>query len=167
MTSTDHSRTVQQRLSVPPRRTRPPRALKDDELTALLRVADCLIPESGPNPRPSDTEQYSDHLELALAARADVLDAVVASAVKLAHVPDDELWAALKQLWAEDKSIFDPLSAVVAGAYFMTPQVKALIGYPGQHRNPAPLDQAAEEVGTGLMDPVLERGSIYVSASDA
>jgi hypothetical protein len=167
MTSTDRPRPVQQRLSVPTRRTRPPRALNDDELTALLRVADCLIPESGPNPKPSDTEQYSAHLELALAARADVIDAVVGGAVKLVDVPDDELWAALRQMSAEDKFTFDPMSSVLAGAYFMTPQVKALIGYPGQHRSPAPLEQAAEELGSGLMDPVLERGSIYVPAADA
>ncbi len=167
MTSTDRSTPVQQRLSVPLRKTRPPRELNADELTALLRVADCLIPESGPNPKPSDAEQYPAYLQLALAARADVIDTVVAGAVKLADVPDDELWAALKQLWAEDKSTFDPMSSVVAGAYFMTPQVKALIGYPGQHRDPAPLDQAAEELGNGLMDPVLERGSIYVPTSDA
>ena len=40
------------RLSVPTRVTRPPRPLCDDELATLLRAADCLIPASGPNPRP-------------------------------------------------------------------------------------------------------------------
>ena len=87
------------------------------------------------------------------------------AATKLADVPDAELMDALRQMWSEDKSTFDPLSAVVAGAYFMTPQVMELIGYPGQHRDPAPLEEAANEIGSGIMDPVLERGSIYVSAA--
>jgi hypothetical protein len=155
----------EQRLSVPVRRTRPARPLTDDEMTALLRVADALIPASGPNPKASDAEQYVSFLQLALAARADVFDGVLAAATKLTGVPDGELLGALRQMWSEDKSSFDPLSAVVAGAYFMTPQVMELIGYPGQHRDPAPLDLAANEIGSGIMDPVLERGSIYVSAA--
>jgi hypothetical protein len=156
---------VEQRLSVPARRTRPARPLTEDELTALLRVADCLIPASGPNPKASDAEQYVSYLQLALAARADVFDGVLAAATELADVPEADLWEALRELWSKDKASFDPLSAVVAGAYFMTPQVMGLIGYPGQHRDPAPLDLAANEIGSGIMDPVLERGSIYVSAA--
>ncbi|GAB5898083.1 MULTISPECIES: hypothetical protein [Mycolicibacterium] len=165
MTSDGHRQAPRQRLSVPPRNTQPPRALTDTELAALLRVADCLIPASGPNPKASDAEQYIAYLELALAARTDVFEAVVGGARKLSDVPDDELWDALKTMSAEDKFTFDPLSSVLAGAYFMTPQVMKLIGYPGQHRDPAPLELAADEIGSGILDPVLERGHIYVSAA--
>jgi hypothetical protein len=165
MTSNGHPTATQQRLSVPPRSTHPPRALTETELAALLRVADCLIPASGPNPKASDAEQYTAYLQLALAARADVFDAVVGGAGEFAEIPEDELWNALKKMSAEDKSTFDPLSAVLAGAYFMTPQVMKLIGYPGQHRDPAPLELAADEIGSGILDPVLERGFIYVSAA--
>lgn len=163
MSNLEHA--AQQRLSVPARRTSPARPITDDELTALLRVADCLIPAAGPNPKASDAEQYVPYLHLALAARTDVFDALLAAATKLADVPDAELWGALRQMWSEDKTTFDPLSAVLAGAYFMTPQVMELIGYPGQRRDPAPLELAANEIGSGIMDPVLERGSIYVSAA--
>jgi hypothetical protein len=165
MTSNGQPTATRQRLSVPPRSTRPPRALTEAELTALLRVADCLIPASGPNPKASDAEQYTAYLQLALAARADVFDAVVDAAGELAEIPEDELWNALKKMSTEDKFTFDPLSAVLAGAYFMTPQVMKLIGYPGQHRDPAPLELAADEIGSGILDPVLERGFIYVSAA--
>lgn len=165
MTANGHRPAAQLRLSVPPRNTRPPRALSETESAALLRVADCLIPASGPNPKASDADQYTSYLHLALAARTDVFDAVVAAACKLSDVPDGELWDALKTMAAEDKSTFDPLSAVLAGAYFMTPQVMKLIGYPGQHRDPAPLELAAEEIGSGILDPVLERGFTYVSAA--
>lgn len=166
MTSHGHRQANGQRLSVPVRNTRPPRALTDTELAALLRVADCLIPASGPNPKASDAEQYTSYLQLALAARTDVFDAVVGGACKLSEVSDGELWDALKKMSAEDKFTFDPLSSVLAGAYFMTPHVMKLIGYPGQHRDPAPLELAAEEIGSGILDPVLERGHIYVPAGD-
>lgn len=154
-----------QRLSVPLRNTKPPRPLTDEESVVLLRVADCLIPAAGPNPKASDAEGYSANLQLALAARSDVFDAVLEAVRSLADVADGDLRAALKTMWAEDKLTFDPLSSIVAGAYFMTPQVKQLIGYPGQHRDPAGLEDAANELETGILDPVIERGPIYVSAA--
>jgi hypothetical protein len=163
--STVPSASVTQRLSVPPRTTKPPRALTDEESATLLRIADCLIPAAGPNPKASDAQDYSAYLQLALAARSDVFDAVLNALHSLADVDDGDLWAALKRMWAEDKLTFDPLSSIVAGAYFMTPQVKQLIGYPGQGRDPARLEDAVDELETGILDPVIERGPIYVPAA--
>ncbi len=131
----------------------------------LLRIADSLIPATGQNPKPSDVEDYVVFLQLALSARVDVFDTVMAAVGRLAAVPKAEMWQTLKQLWRDDRAVFDPLSSVVAGAYFMTPQVKTLIGYPGQRRDPAPISLAADEIGSGLLDPVIERGSIYVSTT--
>ncbi len=157
--------TSTERLSVPPRRTTPPRSLTEAEHVALLRIADTLIPEFGPNPKASDANEFGAYLQLALAARADVFDAVLKAVNELADVGDHEMHDALKNMWATDKFTFDPLSSIIAGAYFMTPQVKDLIGYPGQHRDPAGLEDAANELETGILDPVLERGFIYVSAA--
>lgn len=154
-----------QRLSVPARHTKPPRALTESEFANLLRIADCLIPADGPNPKASDAVDYASHLRLALGARSDAFDAVISGVEKLADVADSDLWQALKTMWADDKSTFDPLSAVLAGAYFMTPQIMELIGYPGQHRDPAPVDEAANEIAKGILEPVLERGHIYVPAA--
>jgi hypothetical protein len=159
MTSNSH------RLSVPTRHTKPPRELTESELGTLLRIADCLIPADGPNPKASDAEEYTSYLQLALGARTDAFSAVISGVEKLADVPDTELWEALKQMSVDDKFTFDPLSSILAGAYFMTPQIKQLIGYPGQHRDPAPLEEAANELATGILDPVLERGHIYISAA--
>lgn len=165
MTSIPLGRVATRRLSVPIRDTRPPRALGEAELTTLLRIADTLIPAAGPNPKASEAENYTKYLDLALAARDDVFDLVISVLESFADVPDADLRAALKELWATDKATFDPLSAIVAGAYFMTPQIMELIGYPGQHRDTAGLEDAANELDTGILDPVLERGFIYVSAA--
>jgi hypothetical protein len=159
------STTSSDRLSVPLRKTKPPRPLTNDEQATLLRIADTLIPAAGPNPKASDAEQFVPYLHLALAARADVFDAVLKAVDELVDVPDESLYGALKTMWAQDKFTFDPLSSIIAGAYFMTPQVKELVGYPGQHRDPAGLEDAANELETGILEPVLERGPIYVSAA--
>jgi hypothetical protein len=164
MKTTPNAASTNRRLSVPVRTTAPPRQLSDTESATLLRIADCLIPASGPNPKASDAEDYQSFLQLALGARSDVFDKVMAGVAAFADVPDDKMWAALKDLWSRDRETFDPLSAIVAGAYFMTPQIMELIGYPGQHRDPAPVELAANEI-EGLIDPVIERGPIYVSAA--
>jgi hypothetical protein len=153
------------RLSVPARHTKPPRELTDFELATLLRIADCLIPADGPNPRASEAVDYTSYLQLALGARSDAFETVISGVQKLADVAEPDLWLALKKMWADDKTTFDPLSSIVAGAYFMTPQIMELIGYPGQHRDPAPLEEAANELATGILEPVLERGHIYVPAA--
>jgi hypothetical protein len=153
------------RLSVPVRHTIPPRSLTDVEQQTLLRIADALIPAAGPNPKASDVEEFLPYLQLALAARRDAFDVVIAALSRLNDVADADMLAELKAMWADDKDTFDPLSAIVAGAYFMTPEVKELIGYPGQHRDPAGLEDAVNELETGILDPVIERGPIYVSAA--
>ena len=165
MTSVSLGQPASRRLSVPIRDTRPPRGLEDDELATLLRVADCLIPAAGPNPAPSDADGFLEYLHLALAARGDAFDRVVLALKELSAFTGDALRMALKNMWATDKETFDPLSAIVAGAYFMTPQIMKLIGYPGQHRDTPALDEAANELETGILDPVLERGFIYISAA--
>jgi hypothetical protein len=152
-------------LSVPIRQTTPPRSLTEVEQESLLRIADTLIPAAGPNPKASDTKDFLPYLQLALAARRDAFDVVIAAVSRLKDVAGADLLTALKAMWADDKNTFDPLSAIVAGAYFMTPEVKELIGYPGQHRDPAGLEDAVNELETGILDPVIERGPIYVSAA--
>ncbi|MGK2321410.1 hypothetical protein ACSJLP_28465 [Gordonia rhizosphera NBRC 16068] len=164
-TSLNLAGSLDRRLSVPPRHPAPPRALNADELATLLRIADTLIPASGENPAASQAIEIGRYLDLALAARADVFDLVLGAVDQLKDVSAADMRAALKQMWADDKATFDPLSSILAGAYFMTPQVKALIGQPGPHRDPAGFEDAANELETGILDPVLERGSIYVSAA--
>ena len=159
------SSAASQRLSVPIRHTKPPRSLSDSEQNTILRIADTLIPAAGPNPKASDVGEFLPYLHLALAARRDVFDIVIAAVARLRDVADGDLRNELKAMWANDKDSFDPLSAVIAGAYFMTPQIKELIGYPGQHRDPAGLEDAADELETGILDQVIERGAIYVSAA--
>jgi hypothetical protein len=43
----------------------------------------------------------------------------------------------------------------------MVPEIQAHVGYPGQGRHPAAPTQIADELGDGLLDPVIDRGPIY------
>ncbi len=70
---------------------------------------------------------------------------------------------ALRGLHAEEPGQFQALSAVVAGAWLLTPTVRARIGYPGQRRDPARLEEAVDQISDGILAPVIARGPIYTS----
>jgi len=52
---------------------------------------------------------------------------------------------------------------VIAGAWLLIPAVRERIGYPGQRRDPARLEEAADQISDGILDPVIARGPIYTS----
>lgn len=153
---------VESRLSVPPRISHLEPGLTELERTTLHRVADTLIPATDVDPRPTSLDDYDSWLDRAAAARGEHADVLRGTLAAVASVPDAGLWDALRSLDGEDPAGFQVLSAVVAGAYLMHPAVRAIIGYPGQVRNPPRFDEAAEELADGILDPVIDRGSIYV-----
>lgn len=148
--------------SAPPYVPQPPRALSDRERAGLLAVADALIPDGSAGPRPSRLERYPDWLDRALAARRDCFELVTDLAARLGELPAERLPAELRRLSTAPDSGFDELSAVLAGAYLIDPEVRRAIGYPGQAQRVARFDEAAEQIMDGVLDPVIERGSIYV-----
>jgi hypothetical protein len=101
-------------------------------------------------------------LELAVAARVDAFEMIVAVLADAEKTDDLDHW--LRRLHDDDSARFQVVSAVAAGAYLMLPQIRTVIGYSHPHRSVAGLDESAEQLGDGILDPVLKRGPIYVSA---
>jgi len=52
-------------------------------------------------------------------------------------------------------------------AYYMAPEVRAALGYPGQQRRPVAEAAPDQRVSDALLAPVLERGPIYVAPFEA
>jgi hypothetical protein len=154
------------RLSVPPRRTSPPRALSTDEFAAAGMLADALCIGAGTPPvaRPSECAEFANTLNAALAARSDVYEEIVATLRRAATGSVDDTTQWLRQLSAEAPTLFASLSAILAGAYLMIPDIKSYVGYPGQGQNRAPWQQIGDELATGILEPVMERGAIYRTA---
>jgi hypothetical protein len=151
-------------LSVPPYSRCPPRTLTDNERRCLHRIADALIPPAPGRRTPSQLPGFDRWLDRALAARDDAFEKLLAAATRLAEVDDYDLLGALKRFDAADPEGFHLVSSVVAGAYLMIPEVRAAIGYPGQRRHHAKFDEAADQIMDGILDPVIERGSVYTPA---
>lgn len=130
------------------------------ELTAphrdlLLGVADVLIPATAAMPSLRTADADGRWLARACLARHDVLPDLVAALDRLGG--RDDLPTALRELRATSRGTFDVVANVVAGAYYLIPEIRTLLGYPGQVRNPAPLDLASDE----LSDEVFEGAMNY------
>ena len=59
---------------------------------------------------------------------------------------------------SNDSEAFDCLGVLTSGAYFLNPEVKKLIGYPGQVPSPASDDLDSY---SGMLAKVLERGPVF------
>lgn len=148
-----------QRLSVPAT-GHLPRALTPTERSTFVRIADILCPGDELIASPSAQPGFAAELDIALAARSDAFDTVVTHLNVAADIDDLPTWA--RDLHDSDPHAFQIVSTVAAGAFLLLPAVRAALGYPGQPRSVAPVDQAADEIGDGILDPVLERGHFYV-----
>ena len=144
-----------QSLSVPAR-TGIPRPMTGHEAATLRRVADTLIPARGDIPAASAEPGFADRLALALDARSDAFSSICAALRALAPVAQDDLFARLGELSADDPESFQALSTVIAGAWLLTSGVRERIGYHGLRSDKAGFDEAMEDLD-GLLDPVIER----------
>jgi hypothetical protein len=148
------------RLSVPAKFAAP-RPLTDAEVGTLRAIADVLIPASGDNTAATAEPDFDACLRRAVDARADAFEAVTGVLARLGGAAPDVIDQALRALHAEQPVPFQALSAVVAGAWLLTPTARARIGYPGQRRDPARLEEAADQLSDGILDPVIARGPVY------
>jgi hypothetical protein len=144
----------------------PSASLSNEQIATLIAIADWLIPRVGDNPAGSEVPDYGSWLNRAVAARSRHLDLLCRTLDGLAK---EDLSVALPRLDKQEPGTFRLLSGVIAAGYFMTPSVLARIGYVGQRRDPADLEQAADELGSGILDPVTRRGSLVrpVPSGDA
>ena len=152
------------RLSVP-RAFAAPRALTEAEVRALRVIADVLIPAAGsaPGSCPAATDEpdFDACLRRAVDARADAFSSITAVLAAVGGASPADVDAAMRSLHGSEPAVFQALSAVIAGAWLLTPTVRARIGYPGQRRDPARFDEAADQLADGILDPVIDRGPIF------
>jgi hypothetical protein len=132
----------------------------DDALRErLARVADGLIPGVDGMPAPSSVDIGGGQLDAVLTSRPD-LDADLGRALAGADAVEDAI-AWIEALRAGDPSAYDALVTAVVAGYYLHPEVKRLLGYPGQVPEPVSVDAYPDYVDEGLLERVYERGPIY------
>lgn len=129
--------------------------LTDEERRCIAGLADVLIPAAEGMPSASQAGVPGRWLDEALHHRPDLehgLRAALAASEKL------DPQKAVQLLNREHIPAFEALGTLVAGAYFLNPEIRTLIGYPGQV--PTPVKDDSDSY-VDLLERVLERGQVY------
>lgn len=113
-------------------------------------IADCIIPRTDEMPSASDVG-ISDLLQRKLTRyRPDLVAAVVATLRQETTRPAEDF---IEQLEIENPQAFQQLFQAVAGAYYLSPEVRKRIGYPGQEAQTLPREGiGVEDLLEGLLD---------------
>ncbi|MCY3923999.1 MAG: hypothetical protein OXG52_00585 [bacterium] len=125
----------------------------------LAEIADLLVGEGLGMPAASTVGVAGDLLDRTLAAAPVLAEPLLAL---LDEAPLDGLDAFVRQLAAHRPDDFAALSTAVVGAYYLSPEVRELIGYPGQQPNP--LSVAGEPDYLDMLERVYERHPGYREA---
>jgi hypothetical protein len=129
-----------------------------DRREVLAAVADVLIPKGDGNPSASEAGVAARWLDEVLRLRPDFGPPLAAV---LDSIKGIDAGAAVARLGAEDPAGFGILAEVVAGGYFLNPQVRSAIGYPGQQSVPIVHEEPPDFEQDGLIASVIARGRVY------
>jgi hypothetical protein len=131
-------------------------AFDDRSRATLAGLADAMIPAGDNMPSASEAGVAGPWLDSVLEARPDLAEPLMALIRKS---EGREPAAVVADLQANDPGAFGVLAEFVPGAYFMNPEVRRLVGYPGQAG--LDVDETWPPDWLDLLEPVIERGPIY------
>ena len=124
----------------------------------LARVADGLIPEADGMPAPSSVDIGGRQLDVVLGSRPDLAGDLRRALEAADDVKVPIGW--LEALRTQDTEGYEALVTVIVAGYYMHPDVKRLLGYPGQVPQPVSVDGFPDYMA-GLLERAYERGPIY------
>jgi hypothetical protein len=130
--------------------------ISDAHRAQLAAIADQLIPAGSGMPSASEAGVAGQFLDEVLAARPDLAAPLQATLESVAGLAPG---AAIAQLRETDG--WGVLTAVVPGAYFLNPETRRALGYPGLESRPIDPDAAPDYDDDGLLASVIERGPVY------
>ena len=133
-------------------------AFEPQQRATLGALADVLIPSGEGLPSASQAGVAERWLDEVLTALPEVAEPLAAL---LQALRGEEPSAAVARLQIEDPAGFDLLCTVVAGAYFLNPDIRQMIGYPGQQALPIQVEDPPDYEQDGLLASVIARGPIY------
>jgi len=130
----------------------PTPAFEPAERERLAALADELIPPGHGKPAPSEVGIGEDLLDRVAAARPDL----IAALRRALQAAGSDAASLLRELGETDTEARDALEVAVAGGYYMSAEVRALIGYPGDEPVPVRPEAYPPYFEEGLLDHLLE-----------
>lgn len=133
--------------------------LDERQKVTLADISDQLIPAAHHMPSASQAHVADIWGDEVLNLRPDLREDFYRGLRIYADVRTDG--NALAQLQAQDSAAFNAIGVVVSGAYFLNPEIRRLIGYPGQESRSYVTPEIPEYLQSGMLEAVLKRGSTY------
>lgn len=132
--------------------------LSSDQRERFASLADVLIPAAEGMPSASQAAVPDRWIEDAMGYRPDLVMGLTEALQVAGDLPAED---AIELLNRDHIPAFEALGTLTAGAYFLNPEVRDLIGYPGQVPTP-PKDDT--HTYFDLLENVVARGQVYRDA---
>jgi len=124
----------------------------------LAALADALIPAGNGMPSASEAGVAGEWLDAVLTAEPGFAGPL-AAVLERADVADPA--GELRRIETTDPGGWGTLTTVVAGAYFLNPEIAERVGYPGRRAIPIDADAEPDWAQEGLLASVQSRGPVY------
>lgn len=121
-------------------------------------LADLLLPAWGKMPSASAVNVHRDLLDLVLQSRPDLVEEFTRG---LTACADGEPSEAINKLFRTDHAAFNAINLIATAAYYMTDEVRTLVGYPGQESAPYDPHETPDYLLDGTLERVVRRGPVY------
>lgn len=130
-----------------------------EQRSTFAGIADYLIPNTEGMPSASEVDVHGAILDRVLMLRTDLQEAFLRGLNSCTGVTPSDAANALNR---NDPAAMGAVGLVASAAYYMTPRVRDLIGYPGQESRPDPdPDATPTYVTNGMLQKVIDRGPIF------
>jgi hypothetical protein len=150
------------RLSVSRPGKTPPRPFSAIEIETLRRIADTLIPAADGHPSGGSLAEFAGLAAQAAAILAKSFGIIVAAIEHFSTIAPDEMWSSLEAFASAEEDSFYMLSMMISAMYLYSNEMKSSLNYPSPHRNPPEMFEIADELSSGILDPVMSGEFTYV-----
>ncbi|MGH7118830.1 MAG: hypothetical protein ACREFP_07560 [Acetobacteraceae bacterium] len=133
-------------------------ALSPAQRSVFRALADVLIPAYGKMPAASEVGVHDTLADEVLKHRPDIRDDLFRA---LERAKGMDSTAAANNLLRNDAAAFNALGLAASGAYYMSPVVRDLLGYPGQEEVKYDAHETPGYLLDGSIERVLARGRMY------
>lgn len=134
--------------------------LSSEQRAAFAAVADLLIPAYKKYPSATSVGVHEKMLDDVLGFRPDLVEAFLRG---IAKIDTANLSASVNTLYKADPDAFNAISLAASGGYYMTPEVRQVLGYPGQESVPYDAHEVPDFLMNHRLENVSRRGPIYRS----
>lgn len=134
--------------------------LTPDLRAAFAAMADMLIPAYRKYPSASSVGVHEKMLDDVLGFRPDIAEAFLRG---LTAIDVANLSGSVNTMYKADPEAFNAISLAASGGYYMTEEVRKVLGYPGQEAVPYDAHEVPDFLMNHRLEKVARRGPIYRS----